>query len=633
MAVLGGGNLVAKVKPTVNRHVSARHISTLHSHIIRRPLSRALPRLHRTSSTWPRDNPSAGRGANTPLPVPAFAWTATGSVSSHERSCLLYPPFPPLSHPLLMPPFRPPPLSAPEAVSSRPPCEPTTTTTTAATTKTPPPPPPPPHATQSRRVEQDAEVATQVEHVESTSAVTGEVRKENNGHECDATEAAHFPGKAETERVLTHVKDTEWHGERYIQFRLNPPLDQINARDKKIKTPPLSRRVSILGFSSQAKFFAHALASRPGISIDIIAHHRLPITRWGEEYRRLSLFDIKGQHVSSAPIPCPRLIWDRRQYFRRSLRDSDFLDNVIVDTATTAVLPSLKFLRPLIDRRTTICFLHPGLGLVERLIEEVFPDPLDRPNIMLGYSTHVVAKVSSTLYSMKQMRPGSLYLHGMPKFTDSTHSQSAIAEEGRRQSQHLLQLLASAEPLNVVGLPLVRFLSWKLPAVIFSSVADTISVILGCQYNQIYPNEHAKAIWDNLLDEILAIVTQLPELQEAPHRRDYFTQPSFRRKLRTHLLSLRTNVSPWVKHVRMGLPPPIDYFNGYFIRRAKELGLGHKHNSMAEAMVKARVRARQRELRLDLLGTSPYMTDTDLIRGGRPPPSLEDTFELDFEQL
>lgn len=510
-------------------------------------------------------------------------------------------------------PFQTAPFSALETVSSHPTREST------------------PRPANSGIVEGDAEVAAQAEDVETTTAVALTAVTKGDRQDREGAVSAESAEKAEIAPFPTGVEDTEWHGERLTGHRLEENLDHINARDTKFSVP-LSRRVAILGFSSQAKFFAHALASLPDIPIDMIAHHRLPITRWGEEYRRLSLFDGNGRFVSSAPIPCPRLLWDRRQYLR-TLRDSDFLDNIIVDTATTAVLPSLKFLRPRIDRRTTICLLHPGLGLVEQLNEEVFPDPLDRPNIMLGHSTHVVAKFSSTLYSMKQMRPGFLYLHGVPKFTDPKLSQSAIAEEGLRQSQHLLQLLSSTETLNAVGLPWGRFLSWKLPAVIFSSVADAISVILGCKYNQIYPNEHAKAIWDALLDETLAIVTQFPELQEVPYRRDYFTQPSFRRKLRTHLITQGTNVSPWVKHVRMGVPPPVDYFNGYFIRRAKELGLGHKHNSMAEEMVKARLRARQRELRLDLLGTSPYMADSDLVGGGQPAPSLEDALELDFERL
>jgi hypothetical protein len=82
----------------------------------------------------------------------------------------------------------------------------------------------------------------------------------------------------------------------------------------------------------------------------------------------------------------------------------------------------------------------------------------------------------------------------------------------------------------------------------------------------------------------------------------------------------------------MGAEPPIDYFNGYFVRRAKELGLDHKHNSMAMEMVKARLATRRAELRTDIpLGRSPFMNDNDHIGGGQPISWLED--DLDFDQF
>ncbi|KAI1123936.1 hypothetical protein F5Y10DRAFT_250863 [Nemania abortiva] len=363
-----------------------------------------------------------------------------------------------------------------------------------------------------------------------------------------------------------------------------------------------------------------------------MAHHREAMIRWGEEHRRLSLYDSYGRHVSSVAIPCPERIPPEYQH-HRELRKADFLDNVIIDTMTTAVLPSLYNLRHRIDRQTTICLLHPGLGLVEDLNQKIFTDPLRRPMFFLTHSTHQFVKVSGRLYSMRQRKQGALYLHGVPTFEDLGRSQSRIAMAGLRQSQHFVGLLSSAETLNAVSLPWARFLSWKLPAVIFSSLADTISVILGCKYGDMIPNQHAQTMWDHLLDETLTIVSQFPELQEVPHRRDYFIQDSFRQKLRGYLFAQRFNVSPWVKLVRMGGTPPVEYFNGYFVRRAEELGLDCKHNRMAERTVNARMNARRREIRIDLVGTSPYMTDSDTIAGGQSAPSLEDILELDLEPI
>ncbi|KAI0450364.1 hypothetical protein F5B21DRAFT_491373 [Xylaria acuta] len=473
----------------------------------------------------------------------------------------------------------------------------------------------------TRVLETDEPDAALFEAAESMNSVVRDDKTENKIESGDNLEgAAAIPSQ-------TTVEDIEHIEERHTPDEPPQNFEQFGVDDREIDLP-LSRRIHILGFTAHARFLAHAIASTPDIPISIFAH-RAVRSRWGVENRTLSLYDGKGKYISSAAIPCPERILP----YRKSATDSDyFLDNVIVDTARASVLQSLKALRDRIDRQTTIFLLHPGLGLVEKINERVFPDPVARPNFILGHSTHKVSKFVNIL-SMKQKKPGVLYLHGVPSLEGSTLDKSSIAYERMRQSQHLAQLLSSTETLNVVGLPWVRFLSWKLPWLIFCSAADTISVILGCKYNEIHHNPYARALWENLLNETLGIVSQLPELQEVPHRIHYFTGNAFRRKLQTFLVAQGTNTSPWIKHVRMGDFPPVDYFNGYIIRRAGELGLNHKHNSTASDMVKARVKARRWELQNDILSTTQYMTDTDVVGGGQPTPSLDDVLELELEDF
>ncbi|KAI1746846.1 hypothetical protein F4782DRAFT_523141 [Xylaria castorea] len=478
----------------------------------------------------------------------------------------------------------------------------------------------------TRVVETDESDATLYNGAESGNPVVKDDRKENNTENGDSVKEAAASPSTTTVQDIEHIKEPRTPDEPQHS------LKQVGISDRETDVP-LSRRIHILGFTAHARFIAHAVASTPDVPVRIFAHHRRVLRHWGEENRSLSLYDGKGRYVSSIAIPCPERIPYPAQYLQGVNSNDYFLDNIIVDTTTTAILPSLDALRDRIDHRTTICLLHPGLGLMENLNESIFTDPIQRPNFVLGHSTHRVAKGSRGLYSMRQMQPGVLYLHGVPRSEGETLYDSFVAQEAMRQSQHLAELLSSTESLNVVGLPWVRFLSWKLPRLIFSSAADTISVALGCKYKDIYPNPHARVLWDKLLDETIAIVSQFPELQEVPHRIQSFTGKGFRRKLRTSLFGQRNNTSPWVKQVRLGQSPPVDYFNGYIVQRAKELGLEHKYNTMASEMVKARLRARRQELHNDLLGTTPYMTDTDFIGGGQPAPSLEDMLELELEDL
>jgi cytochrome b translational activator protein CBS2 len=483
-----------------------------------------------------------------------------------------------------------------------------------------------PPATESEVIEAAEVNTTLVKEVEAKSTVHGDV-VETDGR---TVEGAERPSSQTAVGDCQHEQPVE---RAAIQGQPEPSSEITRFEDKEPEPyVRLSNKVHVLGFSSHARFLAHAVASVPDRPpVGILTHHHIAMTRWGEENRTLSLYDHRGRPISSTNIPCPEPVFDPRRYLK-NLRDTDYLDNILVDTSCNAVLPYLYTLKHRIDRRTTICLLHPGLGLVKRLNEQLFQDPTERPNLILGYSTHKVAKFSDSMYSIRQKLPGQIYLYGVPKSPDSTLDKSSDAYEGMRQTQHLIQLLSSTQGLDVVGLPWVKFLSAKLPRLIFSSVADSISVSLGCKYNQIWPNPHAMVMWEKLLDETLAIVSQIPELQARPKRLHHYTRQSFRKKLQAFLVGQRFNTSPWIKMVRMGIEPPVDYFNGYFVRRAKELGLDHHQNSMAIEMVKARVSARRSELRTDIpLGASPYMVDGDYIGGGQPVPDLED--DLDLEDL
>ncbi|KAI0468975.1 hypothetical protein F4859DRAFT_505889 [Xylaria cf. heliscus] len=567
---------------------SPRQVSTLYSHIVRRPLSRALPRIRRRSSAWSCDNLSVGRGATTPH---SCISTATTESAPYEPSFSALP-------------FVRTPLSTPETVSVRP------------AYKMPP-------------VAETGVVGTAgtlVEGAGSRKPVVGDGKADNKTEGGGSVEGA-ATGPFETPvEAIGHIE------EPFLPDDPNQSFGLLGVRDSEPDVS-LSRRIHILGFTAHARYLAHAIASTPDLPVSFFTHHPTVLSRWGQEHRQLSLYDSLGRYISSAAIPCPERIFDLRQDLSRVARDDYFLDNIIVDTTATAVLPSLATLYDRIDRRTTICLLHPGL------------DPVERPNFVLGHSTHRVRKLSHRLYSVKQRQSGVLYLYGVPRFEGSTQDKSSVTFEGStqdkssvayaamRQTQHFAQLLSSTNRLNVVSLPWVPFLTWKLPWLIFCSAADTLCVVLGCNYEEIIQNAHARGMWEDLLDETIAIIPRLPELQEFTQRIEYFTGNAFRRRLLTFLMAQRRNVSPWVKRVRMGDPPPIEYFNGYIIRRAMELGLDHKYNSMAFEAVKARVTARQLELQRDLLSTSPYMTDTDLIGGGQPAPTLEDTLRLELEDF
>ncbi|XXH03142.1 hypothetical protein Hte_009536 [Hypoxylon texense] len=388
----------------------------------------------------------------------------------------------------------------------------------------------------------------------------------------------------------------------------------------------LSDKIHIVGFDTNAKFIAQGLAAIPNLPpLRILTHYPISMTKWRQEGRAIDILDRQGFPVSSREIPCPELI----HKYRIRLGLSPILDNIILSTASGAALFTLAKLRPYIDRRTTLCLVQPGLGLIELLNKRVFDNPALRPNYVLCHSEHKLSRHSSYVYSLRHV-PGQLLLHAVPRDQDEDLDWKTAQALGSQHTQHMIHLLSTAEDLNAVGLPWHLFLLQKLPDMIYQSLIDTISVILGCRFDQIRHNFYAMSMWKKMLTETLQIVSLLPEFHDHPWIVEQFNRPSFRRKLRVRLERSGSEYSQWISMVRKGQVPPVDFFNGYFVRRARDVGINAAQNSLAVDLVKARQAGRHRELQLAIpLGLQPYMQDLDRIGGGQDGHDPEVDVDLD----
>ncbi|RYP26829.1 hypothetical protein DL768_011547 [Monosporascus sp. mg162] len=374
----------------------------------------------------------------------------------------------------------------------------------------------------------------------------------------------------------------------------------------------LSRQIYVVGFRNRARFIAHSLAPIPQIPpVRILAHHRSEASaKWLEEGQAIDLHDARGKLLSSHPIHCPEYIGPRVGAPGFSRWNGGFLDNIVVDTGIAALHPTLRALRHSIDNRTTICLIQEGLGVIEKLNEEIFDDPAVRPTYILGHMTHNLARHMGTSMALRHKgNNGQLLLSAVPREED--HGLEAALRH------HFIGLLSASEALRPVGLSWIKFLHRKLPGMIWSSLVDSISVILGCRYDQIVKDTHARRLWHALLDETLYIVSSLPEFRDKPNLLKYFTRDEFRMHLRQRLANQGPMYSEWISLIRRGDVTPVNFINGYFVRRAEELGLDHRVNSLVVSMVKARHQARIRELDADIpFGLKPYMMDGDKLGGG-----------------
>lgn len=375
----------------------------------------------------------------------------------------------------------------------------------------------------------------------------------------------------------------------------------------------LSEKIHVVGFTREARYITHCLAGVAELPPpQLLAHRHQMVNAWGASNRKLSIKNREG-HTTSHEIPMPQLIG--------KLRDTRLkhIDNLVLSTSENAVLATLRNIRDSINQDTTICLVLPGLGLVEHLNKVLFPDPSTRPTFILGHSGHNISKNSSDQknpYSLQVSNKGGLFLTRLSLETTATglevNTWDRIARHAR--SQHLIKLLASAPGINATGYDMDKFLRYKLPSMIFSSIADPISVALGFRYERLYSDHHAHRLWQRLWEETIAIVSALPELQERPDIVKYFRGKNFHTEINRHLRA-QTGASQWIAMLRDGQDLPIQSMNGWFVQRAEELGIEALHHRAIINMVKAKAHARREELKTDIpFYHSPYMLDNDCHR-------------------
>lgn len=384
-------------------------------------------------------------------------------------------------------------------------------------------------------------------------------------------------------------------------------------------TAQLSDRIHIGGFNVQARYLLHALSGVEGLPpVQMLTQNHKPAISWAKEGRSVCVHDHLGNLISDRPFPCPLYVGPVKSRLR-SLNTykgkTPMIDNLVITLDNYSTEPFLRNLKKSISNKTTICLLSDGLGMMEDLNERIFTDPASRPQYVLGMSSHEVSKHVGSDIAIRHRwhkRGSALYLSSpLDEYKPNLPFNELSVPP---QTSHLLDLLSRSPELTARRLPWNRFIQRKLPAMVHSSLVDSISVMLGCRYNQIAERKHGRSLWNQMLGETLRIIAAMPEVE--PNMVTYFSSPKFRHELWAKLNRQGNTYSKWISLIREGRRPPVDHINGFFVRRAQELGIGCKHNTTATSVVQFKYFLRRDELSNDIgLGLKPYMLDGDKLGG------------------
>ncbi|CAK7270280.1 hypothetical protein SEPCBS119000_004008 [Sporothrix epigloea] len=268
---------------------------------------------------------------------------------------------------------------------------------------------------------------------------------------------------------------------------------------------------------------------------------------------------------------------------------------------------------------------------VGKVMLTLYTPPNEQPAVTAGVPANSDASSDSVASFLKQLSASSDASDDSPEVAlpegETRQVKAAMIDNGL----HLMYLLGVAPTLGTGFYRYGAFLQRKLPEMIAQSAHETIATVLDLPLgDDIMHNGEARALLQGLVDEMINVVRALPETHADPKLLDFVASGQLERQVKQLLhkhdgkskrtanlrrlgetgasssgdsadalgkQSLGPIVSPgpckMAIRTALGRRADVQFLNGYFVRRGRELGIACPMNEMVIRLVQARRLANQ----------------------------------------
>lgn len=395
----------------------------------------------------------------------------------------------------------------------------------------------------------------------------------------------------------------------YASVESQSVVDEEQEVNLATEAPFENKTIHILGLGSQGKYVAHTLASLPyAPPITLLMHRPLVMQHWHDEGAAIRLVKNGEVHVQGG-FNVESAAGFRREHpdqvfphFGKNLEHSaeppsTVIDTLIVTTDSWHTIPALAAIKDRLRQRSTICFVQDGLGIAEKVSAEIFTDPDRRPTYVLGRLSHRIASTDKH-FTIIETQSGQLTCSKLPQRSLDKSGDIPIIRRDfswSPQATHLVGTLFRAPDFNTKALGHKSFYKSQLENLVFGCVIGPLSVMYECTNDQLLYNYNASITMTELLKEISQVICSLPELDTLDGIDESFSV----RKLQTICISAIAKTgkveSKYLQAVRAGKRTNIDYYNGWIVRRAAQLGIKCPVNEIILSMVKGKIAIKSKE--------------------------------------
>ncbi|KAF5023373.1 hypothetical protein F66182_4576 [Fusarium sp. NRRL 66182] len=341
-------------------------------------------------------------------------------------------------------------------------------------------------------------------------------------------------------------------------------------------------KIHILGEDSRSRFIAHALSSVYD-SVEMLAFRDMPKSR----YRNVEKLQPHRLRKSAYAEKNSALADEEDQEV--AAKDTSKIDELIVTGRGFEAVKAVASVQDRVDGNTSICLLNDGMGVLEQVREQIFNGTRPEPSFYLGHMSHALA-YNRNRDSVKQLKAGRMVLTKADAILETTKDLHASIN-----GIDLAQSLKQADLLKASSTTYDQWLRFKLPSMMFTAAVEPVCVLLDLPYNGILNNRAAQRMMNLLLSEMALVTENLPEVQGSSELMAFLRGEGLKKFCYSRITGKNTASSDLQKRIEKGLQTDINYQNGYFLKRAKALGISTPTTKLMVQMVKARrVEAMQR---------------------------------------
>ncbi|CAG8929350.1 unnamed protein product [Penicillium salamii] len=323
-------------------------------------------------------------------------------------------------------------------------------------------------------------------------------------------------------------------------------------------------RVHVLGLGSIGTFAAHSLSEIPHPpSVTLLCHRPSLLDAYRDNGSQISLETREGQQVDYKGHDL-EVFRDGHWYSGAAPTDTGApetspIENLIVAVKATQTASALERLKNRLTPQSTILFLQNGCGMIDRVNAQLFPHPTERPKYIVGVISHGVTLRKS--FDIVHTGFAATSLGMVPKLDGSQET---------LQQNYLLGALPLSPRLNATAYSYTDVFQIQLEKLAVNAFCNPLCALNDAENGFLFTiPEMRRAI----LEEISTVACALPELQHVENLKERFAVDKLETTVNAIIQKTFHTTCSMVWDLRAGRETEVEFINGYWVKRGRELSV------------------------------------------------------------